>query len=330
MAVDIAEWREDNLAAVEWYRDEFAVRHSLPCHYLPFCVPRNTMDAPLLRVQYISDVHAELLDDALADAMPWERIVAPAAPVLALCGDIGRPGSAMLRGLLAWAAARWDAVLVVRGNHDCFGAKRPPQHWRHIPAPPATPDELLAALRADAAAAGAHVHVLERDSVVVRGVTFHGCTLWSAIPPGCEVEAQTTLSDYKYIAVEDAARRRPLRVGDVNAWHARDVAWLRDAVAGTAGPQVVLTHHLPLTRGVLTPPRYRGDRLQCAYSTDGVLEAVVAGGDVRAWLCGHAHVVGAVTEPLPQGGAAVTVAVNAWGYAGEDVPGRSPSAVVGV
>jgi hypothetical protein len=318
---------------------------------------------PPLRVTYVSDVHLETWNAATPPgAVPWERLVSPgAAPVLALVGDLGAPGSPLLRGLLAWAAPRWEAVLVVRGNHDAWGARAHPRHWKHrAHDPPATPAQLLDALTADAAAAGPNVHVLERGVYAHpgSGVVFLGCPLWTAVPPAAAGTVEDAIGDYKYIALPcdddsnaDAAagtpplrplRLRPATTDDTNAWHARDAAWLTaaiaDAVRGGASRIVVLTHHLPEQHADLTPPAYRGDtRLAPAFATPGLLSRVLTGagdtaGAVRAWLCGHSHVAAklALPHPLCGGGRTVTVAVNALGYGSEPVVGHSPHAAVEV
>lgn len=223
-----------------------------------------------MRVSYVSDVHLETWNPATPPGeVPWEKLVAPgAAPVLALCGDVGRPGSPLLRGLLAWAAPRWEAVLVVRGNHDAWGATAHPRHWKHRPHdPPRMAHELLEVLVADAAAAGPNVHVLERGAYAHpgSGVVFLGCPLWTAVPPAAVAAVEDVIGDYKYIAqpehsddgeggngseeggsaaaahtnTADCAPRpfprrlrlRPATTDDTNAWHARDAAWLSGAIA---------------------------------------------------------------------------------------------------
>jgi hypothetical protein len=246
-----------------------------------------------LRVQYASDLHLEFVDDAKASRVPWERIVEPCAPVLALCGDIGRPGSVALQCFLKWAAAHWEAVVMVAGNHEMHN-KQAATHWRSRPHdPPSTPEDFILQLRTDCKEAGPNVRFLERDSLATHGVTFHGCSLWTRIPSAKAYDVASRMSDYSHVAVRapgddsQSGVGNPLTVDDVNRWHDRDVTWLRHATATTDGPQCIVTHHVPATDDALTPPECRADSLQCAFSSpDAATRVLETGGDVRAWLCG--------------------------------------------
>jgi len=222
-----------------------------------------------MKVQLASDLHLELLNDSRT--IDWSALIKPAAPVLAICGDVGRPGSHLLRSLLEFCSHSFELVLLVRGNHDYYAVR----------STPATPDEIMQQFREETARFG-NVKLLERESVEWGGVTFHGCTLWSDIPDKWKNYVGSVMSDTARIMFAE----RAATVHDLVAWHERDAAWLAAQVRATRGPQVVLTHHLPVTCQELTPAAYwPPSAVQCAYSTDDVWE-LARGTSVKALLCG--------------------------------------------
>jgi predicted phosphodiesterase len=103
-----------------------------------------------VRLHVLSDLH---LEHAPYPSPPAD------ADVIVLAGDIGT-GTDGIEWAQAWAGGR--PVLYVAGNHEFYG--------RSLPG-------LIDELRD--AAAGTTVHVLENDELVLDGVRFLGCSLWS-------------------------------------------------------------------------------------------------------------------------------------------------------
>jgi len=272
------------------------------------------------RIQIISDLHGEARGSKCSDGH-LAALVTPhdGASILVVAGDVGRAGSSWMRAFLAYCAARWAHVVVIRGNHDFF-ATRSWRAWKY--APPATPCELLQTLRADAAAAGANVHVLERETVELDGVTFLGAPCWTHVPRLDEFDVATRMTDYRMIAVLEQGTVRPAVVADTNAWHARDLAWLASTAAATPGPLVVVTHHQPLfNHAAITPPRYLGCSINSAFGCNATLRAVASTrGDVRLWICGHSHAAGRADAR------GIAVVCNAAGHPSERT-GYSPRLV---
>ncbi|MEM9690500.1 MAG: metallophosphoesterase, partial [Pseudomonadota bacterium] len=103
-----------------------------------------------MKLHILSDIHVE-----------FEAFVPPAtdADVIVLAGDIhvGRKG-------LDWALEQFPdkPVIYVLGNHEYYGK-----------AVPKLTNEL------QKIAANTNVHLLERSSVEIDGVTFLGSTLWT-------------------------------------------------------------------------------------------------------------------------------------------------------
>ena len=194
----------------------------------------------------------------------------PAHDVVIIAGDICQ---GMVEGVRFIAEQGLNAkpVLYIGGNHEFYGHDR----W-----------EELAAARAEAAKYP-NIHVLERDRLMIGGVEFLGCTLWT---------------DYTYAGAEEQARamhwvarvmsdHRLIRAG-TSAWspalaleeHLDSRAWLSDELGQSGGRRtVVITHHAPSRQSV--QPRYVNDLLSAAFASD--LEDLIKKADL--WVHGHLH-----------------------------------------
>jgi predicted phosphodiesterase len=231
----------------------------LPAEY--YLLARIRWRAPV-RLHVVSDLHVEF---AAFEPPPVD------ADVLVLAGDVGL-GTAGVRLARSWAAGR--PVLFVAGNHEFY---------RH--ALPALTGELRAA------AAGSAVHVLENDELVLDGVRFLGCTLWSDFLAAGPAEMERSmavctrlLNDYAVITHSE--EERPLRPADTCALHAESRRWLEERLAdGHDGPTVVVTHHAPLVRHPPTNPLHRA--LAGAFASD--LTALMGSDRVDLWIYGHLH-----------------------------------------
>ena len=216
----------------------------------------------LVRLHVISDLHVEFDDFELP---------AVDADVVVLAGDIGL-GTAGVRLARQWSDGR--PVLFVAGNHE---------YYRH--ALPALTSELRAA------AAGSTVHVLENDELVLDGVRFLGCTLWSDFLAAGEDELQRSmaicarlLNDYEVITWSEEGRT--LQPRDTRALHVASRRWLAERLAVPHdGPTVVITHHAPLVR--LHPPSPTHRALVGAFASD--LTGLMTGDRADLWIYGHLH-----------------------------------------
>jgi predicted phosphodiesterase len=246
-----------------------------------------------VRFQYMSDLHLELF--------PGFRLGHASAPYLILAGDVGSPGEAEYGAFVAHVAGLFEAVFVVLGNHEGYGY--------------ATWAAAGAAVRA-VCSRHANVEVLDCSSRDVefgggggggggrRVVRVVGATLWSEVPEDAARDVGCFLADYRRIG--------DLRdVSDTNALHARDLAFLRAAIARAEAdgvPLVVVTHHAPSMRGT-SHARNAGGPLTRAFATplDALLRPPVA-----AWVHGHTHFSHAQRRD-----AGVQLLSNQRGYAGE-------------
>ncbi len=215
-----------------------------------------------LRLHVLSDLHVEF---AAFEPPPVD------VDAVVLAGDIalGTEGVELAR---RWSGGR--PVLFVAGNHE---------YYRH--ALPALTGELKAA------AAGSDVHVLENDEVVLDGVRFLGCTLWSDFMAAGADELERSmavggrlLNDYGLIAWSEDGRA--LRPQDTRDLHLASRDWLAERLATPHdGPTVVITHHAPLVRVRPSAPVARA--LVGAFASD--LSELMTADRAALWIYGHTH-----------------------------------------
>jgi predicted phosphodiesterase len=218
-----------------------------------------------LRLHVLSDLHLERAP------LNHPNGTAAEADVLVLAGDIDRGTSG-----IAWARERAAGrpVLYVAGNHEFYGH-----------ALPALLDELRTA------AAGSPVHLLEDGELVLGGVRFLGCTLWSDFEfAGSDQRERSMLlcerlvRDYAHIRSDGAGQL--LTAGDTLARHRQSRRWLAERLADPfPGATVVVTHHAPAIRG-----RPEGSVLRAvagAFASD--VTDLMGADRVALWIYGHTH-----------------------------------------
>lgn len=229
-----------------------------------------------MRLLLLSDLHLECSDLAVPPG---------SFDVAVLAGDIGSPGDKVA----AWvrkspALRRARVVVMVAGNHEFYDSVmqhelRAMQAAAQRPGPPA-------------------IHLLDCNAVVVDGVRFLGCTLWTDFelaidtPEGPRRDAPrgmamagARMADYRCIDWLEAGVPRKLRPKDTLLLHHRQRAWLERALSEAFdGPTVVVTHHGP-HRGSLAP-RFAADWVSTGYASElpaHFFEVPVL------WVHGHTH-----------------------------------------
>jgi predicted phosphohydrolase len=247
-----------------------------------------------LRIHVLSDLHLGF------GAFVPPR---PAADVVVLAGDVdtGQRG-------FRWVQQAWDAtpVIYVPGNHEYYG-------------------EALPQLTAKLQAAGADwpVRVLERSAVVLDGVRFLGCTLWTDLalygnPYLGGLAVADVMADFRTIRVSPTYRR--FRPGDAAALHRVTLRWLAEEFSQSDLPTVVVSHHAPSAQSL--DPRFAADPTNAGYAS--ALDELIARWQPVAWIHGHVHrsvdyVVGRTR-----------VVCNPRGYADEAGQGFDPALVITV
>ena len=190
------------------------------------------------------------------------------AELVILAGDIDR-------GYLGiqWAREQWPTqhIIYVAGNHEFYGQER---------------NNVLKSLRA--VATEYNVYFLENDEVIVDGIRFIGCTLWTdfklfgdKLQQICMREAQTGLNDFTTIKEGQVTFRPNDSLGLFN----KSYAFLKDKlmIEHYDGKTVVVTHHLPSMLSVAD--KYKEDLLSACFASN--LEDLF--GSAHIWIHGHTH-----------------------------------------
>lgn len=216
-----------------------------------------------MNIQIASDLHLEFLQ---RDHPRWTVVTPhPAADVLILAGDIAQ-GTYAIEQFTDWPVP----VIYIAGNHEFY--YHPMQ-------------ETMLALRD--AAKGTNVHFLENDALVLYGVRFLGCTLWTDYElygdsHAAMRTANTFMNDHSLIKVQKGGRN--FLTADARDLHRLSRAWLDAKLAEPfAGSTVVVTHHGPHPNSIAA--QYADDPCNPAFHSD--LTALM--GKAKLWVHGHTH-----------------------------------------
>jgi len=245
-----------------------------------------------MKIHILNDLHIEFKDftPPVTDA-----------DVVVLAGDIG-VGMEGLR----WAEDRFfgRTVIYVPGNHEFY---------HH--------DIALGEQLKEAASR--FVHVLNNDSVVIDGVRFLGCVLWTDFALFVEVDkfasiqlAPIRMPDFSIVHNSD----RLFTPRDAIQLHTTSRDWLKTMLAEPfAGKTVVVTHHAPSSMSVHS--RYGRDLLSPAFASN--LEYLLGSKRVVLWVHGHMH------DAFDYEIEGTRVVCNPRGYAPNDLtPDFKPACVV--
>jgi len=155
-----------------------------------------------LRIHLLSDLHCEFENYSPEDI---------GADVVIIAGDLntGTKG-------IKWIHKhfRKTPVIYIAGNHEFYHNSTP---------------KLIHDLKKETS--GTNIHFLENDKIVIDGVAFFGCTLWSDFrlfgqnTHHAELNASEMMTDYRVIRVSPSFRL--LRTMDTATKHITSVHWLR-------------------------------------------------------------------------------------------------------
>lgn len=213
-----------------------------------------------MKIQIASDLHLEFLQRRY----PAYRAVEPCdADLLILAGDIHQ-GSRALQTFSDWPCP----VLLLHGNHELYGT-------------------VAADALADLAVIGTlgSVTYLEQQSIVLAGVRFLGCCLWTDY--ALDGDAPLAMRLAEHALMDHQVIRTPsgkFLPQDALAMHVRARRWLaRELGTPFAGPTVVCTHHAPHAGSI--HPQYQGNPHNPAFISD--LSGLLGMADL--WIHGHVH-----------------------------------------
>lgn len=214
-----------------------------------------------MKIHVLSDLHSEFCEFLSDDA-------SLVADVVVLAGDI----AGWVNGV-EWARSEWPdkPIVYVSGNHEYYCYKRV---------------EALAELRKAGIDKG--VYFLENDAIVLNGVRFLGCTLWTDFGYfGDDSKsdymhyAKMHLNDFSLISHDE----KLFTPEESAVLHAESVNWLKSELDKPFnGKTVVVTHHAPTRESVVA--RWRDDPLTACFASD--LEHLLSE-KISLWVHGHMH-----------------------------------------
>jgi len=219
-----------------------------------------------MKLHILSDLHLEFsaFDPPATDA-----------DVIVLAGDIDKGNKGVY-----WARETFPdkPILYVPGNHEFYGTQRL---------------ETLHLLRI--AGQQTDVRILDEDEVVLDGVRFLGCTLWTdfllfgdAKKNKAMSDGGRWLNDFRAIREGDAvpfvSPAEPFTPALSIELHERSLAWLKAKLAEPFdGRTVVVTHHLPSMLSVAD--RFKDSLLSACFASE--LDYLF--GKMDLWVHGHTH-----------------------------------------
>jgi hypothetical protein len=159
-------------------------------------------------VQIVSDLHMEFNDGAAATNETFYEYIKPAAPILALLGDIGTPAMnaakcAAYANFLLRCADDFEIVLVLAGNHEYYTKFAPPDSDDDDEVARADTGPLCVVdvnrMIRQICARRANIVFLHRKSLVVNGVRIVGATLWTDtnVAAADRFELERVMNDYR-------------------------------------------------------------------------------------------------------------------------------------
>lgn len=245
-----------------------------------------------MRIHVLSDLHIEF------EAYHPTKVD---CDLVILAGDIGIGTKG-----LEWIRTTFQDIptIYVAGNHEYYGNALP-----HL------------TQKLKQSAQGSSVRFLERETTILNGIRFIGCTLWSDFDltgnsSDSMFAAQTMLTDYQRIRV--SPKYRKLRPDDTRLLHIASLDWLRETIKFSHEPTVVVTHHAPSARSLL--PSTQNDPLSAAFASD--LDEWIQTTNIALWIHGHTHL--SVDYSI----GTTRILSNQRGYPNEPATGFSPNLVI--
>ena len=269
--------------------------------YVPYSFRSITMS---FQLQYVSDIHLEMHDKHNEGQITPHMFVQPAAPYLALCGDIGIPELKAYERFLEYCSQGWKDVFVIAGNHEFY------TYRCRVKQDIATKTSLIESI----CKKFPNVHFLNCGTfdIAETNLRILGCTLWSDTSMGDRFKILMGMNDARQIYWKGD---EPFLPEHMTSIHFQHKAWLQEQVEKAKEQNVrliVLTHYLPSYD--LIAEKYQGHPLNMCFASE--CEDLFQN-PVEAWICGHSH-TGIVKNMK-----GVLCCMNPFGYPGEKVDTRN-------
>ena len=207
----------------------------------------------MVRINYFSDIHLE-----------FGRLERPEtnADLVIAAGDIGvgRQGINWLKGIN-------KPVIYIAGNHEFYT-----HEYRRT----------LNMLRNTCM--NSNVYFLEKNVLIMEGIRFLGCTLWTDLLSQGEKNTNklsTRLNDFRNIRFKDDLFNPAI----FTRLHRSSLLWLENELDEPFdGKTVVITHHAPVP---LSWHETNNELKKIAYCNS--LHEIISTYDISAWFHGHIH-----------------------------------------
>lgn len=247
-----------------------------------------------MKIQFASDIHMEFGGSPL-------RRPHVVGEVLILAGDIAESPTHLAERLPHLLPPGLPVIFVL-GNHEFFTQEweKGVEEYRKVLAP-------------------LNVHVLEEEAIVLDGIRFLGCTLWTDFFNGAQgLASEQVMPDFCNIWNGSSELTWP----DVAKRFRRSRTWIEsEMVRPHEGPTVVVTHHAPSSRS--NAPQFAGSPISGAFYSN--LEGLIEKTQPALWVHGHMH----TSSDYRIG--KTRVVCNPYGIGGEAVnPDWNPTATVEV
>ncbi len=214
-------------------------------------------------VAYASDIHME---HGTSESDLMQPIN---ADILILAGDIDSSPEYLGRDISIIRRNTNIPIIIVLGNHEFY---------RH-----SFPSTILkykqALFEFD------NVHLLERESVTIDGVNFHGATLWTNFCNGTKKkECQRAVSDFTWIQQDNT--NQPITPDFVLQYFSDTLMWLHEALTNVVGEKnIVITHMAPSFKS--QHPKFAGSNIAGFFCSN--LEDLIELWEPQIWIHGHLH-----------------------------------------
>lgn len=206
-----------------------------------------------MRINYFSDVHLEF-----GELTPPQTD----ADLVIAAGDIG-----VFNQGVHWLKKLNKPVIYVAGNHEFYFNEY---------------HQVLSMLRSSCA--HSNIHFLEKDPLILDGVRFLGCTLWTDLMAEGQEKANilsNTINDFHRILYGD----KIFDLANHIELHQQSIEWLTKQLATPFdGKTIIVTHHAPTEWSWNRSPN---STRQLAYCND--LKYLLHQHDITAWFHGHIH-----------------------------------------
>ncbi|MAY36585.1 MAG: hypothetical protein CMN84_10840 [Spongiibacteraceae bacterium] len=219
-----------------------------------------------MKIFLASDLHLEFDGSGEPD-------IPPEADVIVLAGDIAVGRRAAEYALSLAESHLQKKVILIAGNHEAYHR----DYWATI----YTTREMFKRQR--------NAHFLEQESLVIDGVLFCGCTLWSGFdaypdysPESAMGAAERGIADYRLISLD----RATLTPQDTRGFYEASREWLKGELERSdVVRKVVITHFPP-------DPEVRNDNIPVdelsAYFQANCRD-LMRDYEPDLWLFGHNH-----------------------------------------